>query len=152
MIKRELYRAYPAVLRNRPILILIGLAAIAVSGFGAVWYPVLQVVPIGLSVLFVLLVLIWWLEARSEQLIITADRVIKQEGLLARHISEIAHVDVCNIRINQQFLERLCNVGRIRVASAATGKIEIDIAGVPYPDKIRLLLQKQHRKYRQRRK
>jgi hypothetical protein len=42
--------------------------------------------------------------------------------------------------VKQGSLQRLLSVGSIAVASAATGESDIDVAGLPHPEKIKELI------------
>ena len=90
---------------------------------------------------FMLFTLVWgglvalfaWVIVSCNVLKITSRRCILQKGILSRSTSEVRHVDVRNIQVKQGIIERLVNVGTLKVSSAAQSGFEIDIYGIPDP-------------------
>jgi membrane protein YdbS with pleckstrin-like domain len=80
--------------------------------------------------------LLWWVQTRFTTLKITNRRTTLRRGLLARDTSEVRHRDVRNLQVNQTTLERLLGVGDIAISSAGQDDLEINVKGVPDPQKI----------------
>ena len=120
----NLYVASPSMFRNRPLTF-----ALVV---------LLSLVGVGLPILIV-----WFFRCRSMELTVTNMRTRLHRGWLSRSITEVWHRDVRNVQLDQTFLQRLFNVGRIGISSAANSGIEIDVSGMRKPDKIKSLIDAQ---------
>ena len=121
-METESYRVHPSMWRSNPFLFLLSLVLILC--FGA-----------GLVILF-----IWWIKSQNTTLIVTDKRTILQQGILSRHTNEVMHSHVRNIQINQSPMQRLFNIGTIKIASAGTGDIEISADGIPSPNRIKAVI------------
>ncbi len=115
----ESCRVHPSMWRSNPLLFLLYLCLILLFGVG------------------ILLLLIWWIKSQNTTLIVTDKRTILQQGLLSRYTNEVMHVHIRNIQIQQNMMERLFNIGTIKIASAGTGDIEISVSGIPAPNRIK---------------
>ncbi len=115
----ESCRIHPSMWRSNPLLFLLCLCLILLFGVG------------------ILLLLIWWIKSQNTTLIVTDKRTILQQGLLSRYTNEVMHVHIRNIQIQQNMMERLFNIGTIKIASAGTGDIEISVSGIPAPNRIK---------------
>jgi len=86
----------------------------------------------------------WWVDVHlSMKLRITSKRTIHRIGLFSRNTSEVLHRDIRNIRIDQNFFQRIFSVGRLRIDSAAGGgdtEIEIEMADVPKPHDLKSMI------------
>jgi membrane protein YdbS with pleckstrin-like domain len=78
----------------------------------------------------------WFLKTRFESLKITDERTIWERGILDRETSEVQHDDVRNIQMKRSFVDRIFGVGRIAISSAGQDDMEIDIRGVPHPNRV----------------
>lgn len=148
----ELYKAHPSMFRNHPFLYLLTVAT-PILGLILTFYLMWQGQPAWqvLSVFIILccggvaVFLIWWLKSVSTTLTVTNLRTTLWKGLLSRNITEVWHQDVRNVQIHQTFWQRIFGVGELGISSAAQSEIEIDVKGVPHPDKIKDLID-EHRK------
>ena len=104
--------------RNRPIVFT--LCVIAILAFGA-----------GLVIL-----LIWWIIARSEVLTITDKELRFERGILNKTRSEIALGSIRSVRVDQTLWQRIFGVGDVFIFSAGDNP-EIVVRGMPDPAKIR---------------
>jgi len=111
----------PSMFRNHP--------------FGFVVSLLLCLVVVGIPILIV-----WYFRARATELTITDKRTRLHRGLLSRSITEVWHRDVRNVQLDQTFLQRILDTGRIGISSAAQAGIEIDVCGMRSPDKIKNLI------------
>lgn len=91
-----------------------------------------------------LCLLIWWINTLLITLTITEKRTIFQKGFFSRHINEVFHSNIRNIEIEQSLIQRMFNVGTLRIASAAHSGFEIEISGIKNP----LMLKDMINKYR----
>ena len=121
-MERVLYVAHPSMFRNRPILFLLDVAAIALWGLGLVF------------------LLIWWFRTLGTTLTVTDRRTVLRRGLFSKHTSEIMHCDVRNLQIDQTFFQRIFGVGAVKVSSSGRAGIEIEVEGMPRPYEIKQLI------------
>ena len=117
-----LYEAHPAMFRNNPFSFVIAVLLIAVFGLGLV------------------ILLIWWLDCLGTRLTVTNKRCVLREGLISKHTNEVWHVDVRNIQLRKGVVQRMLGVGRIMISSAGQADVEIDIDGLPDPEKIQQII------------
>jgi hypothetical protein len=81
---------------------------------------------------------VWWRNytvAKTRE--ITNKRTIEHRGLLSRSTDEVMHDHVRNIQIDQTFFQRIMGVGKVGISSAGQAGVEIEMRGLPKPDKIR---------------
>lgn len=121
-METESCRVHPSMWRSNPLLFLLCLVLILAYGAG------------------LLLLLVWWVKTKNTTLIVTDKRTILQTGLLSRHTNEVVHVHIRNIQIQQNPIERLFNIGTLKIASAGTGDIEISVSGIPGPNRIKSII------------
>ena len=113
--ERVLLRARPAMFRNSPVGFVLCVILIAAFGLG------------------LLILLLWWIEVIGTRLTITTVRTTLRKGILARHVNEVRHADVRQIRVRQDFLQRLFGVGKLELSTAAGGDVELAVSGIPRP-------------------
>jgi Bacterial PH domain len=116
--EQVLYSAHPAMFRNHPIGFILSL--------------LLAPVGIGLVIL-----LFWWLQVKATSLTVTDRRVSMRTGILSKNLNDIFHNDVRNIRINQTLFQRFFRTGSIGISSSGQSGIEIEVAGLPDPERIK---------------
>jgi uncharacterized membrane protein YdbT with pleckstrin-like domain len=116
-----LYEDHPAMFRNQPI--------------GFVLCVLLSLVGIGLVIF-----LFWWLQVMGTRLTVTTERTILRRGILSKHINEVYHSDIRNVRISQSFLQRIFDIGTISIASAGSAEAESVVAGMRDPRKVKGIL------------
>ena len=121
-METESYRVHPSMWRSNPLLFLLSLVLILCFGVG----------------LFILL--IWWIKSQNTTLIVTDKRTILQQGILSRHTNEVMHSHVRNIQISQNPMQRIFDIGTIKIASAGTGDVEISATGIPSPNRIKAVI------------
>lgn len=85
----------------------------------------------------------WWLEAKATTLVVTTRRSTLRKGLLSKHTTEVWHRDVRNVQITQSFFQRMMNVGKIGISSAANSGVEIEIDGIADPESVRRMIDTQ---------
>ncbi len=147
MSERALYKEHPSMFRNDPITFIICLASIPALGTGLLfeWGWLLVLSP--LFVVATIWLVIWWVITLNETLTVDDQKVVKRTGIFAKHETEIYHADACNIRIDQSFLQRIFDAGDLIVASAATGGVEINVKGLPHPEKAKRIIEGYHQDY-----
>ncbi len=92
------------------------------------------------------ILLIWWLRVLATRLIVTNERITLREGLLSKHINEVYHTDVRNVRISQSFMNRIFRVGNVGISSAGQGSIEISVNGIPEPERLKEIIDTHRRR------
>ena len=122
-----LYQSHPSMFRNNPIGFILSILLIAAFGLG------------------LLILLVWWLKVLGITLIVTDERVTLRKGILSKHTNEVYHTDIRNVQISQGLFQRMLGVGTIGISSAGHAGIEIQVAGLPKPQKIKDIID-QHRR------
>ena len=144
-MEKVLYSEHPAMFRNHP-LGFVGGYLLMLAGLGVMlWYlshPWLKWVGLVMIVFGAVYMLMWWLKTLGTTLTVTEKRTTLRRGILAKHTNEVMHASIRNIQIQQSFLQRLFNVGAIGISSAGQAGVEIEVFGVPYPDKVQEIIDK----------
>jgi membrane protein YdbS with pleckstrin-like domain len=149
--EEELLKVHPSMFRNKPVKfmawLIIGIAGLVLAMTDPfARYQVqnsrLICLAVGLGTVLIITIafLLWWIRYRKVSLTVTNKRTILQAGLLSRYVKDVRHADVRMIVVKQGSLQRLLGVGSIAVASAATGESDIDVGGLPHPEKIKELI------------
>ena len=139
--EQDVMRIRPSLWRGHPfasVLLLIAPVAIGVST-GILATPIPGLITFGVVALLAWAFLgIWYLNHTvSRSIRITNKRTIERRGLLSRSEDEVLHDHVRNIQVDQSFVERIFNVGRIGISSSGQAGIEIEMRDLPDPDRIR---------------
>ncbi len=146
----ELYAEHPTMFRNHPLAFVLSWALIVA---GVVGSPVSlltleehsEAAAIGAGVVAAIAAIIlfrWWLKTLATKLTVTSQRTILRRGLLSKHINEISHANIRNVQIVQSPKERIFKTGKVKIASAGQASVEIEVEGLPHPQKIRELINK----------
>jgi membrane protein YdbS with pleckstrin-like domain len=149
--EEELLKVHQSMSRNKPVKfvtwLIIGIAGLVIAAIDPFARYHLEnsriiCVAVGLATVFIVATafLLWWLRCRKVSLTVTNKRTILQSGLLSRYVKDVRRADVRMLVVKQGSLQRLLGVGSIAVASAATGESDIDVGGVPHPEKIKDLI------------
>ena len=121
MEETVLYHSHPAMFRNRPWVFIFCL--------------VLSLVGIGLIIF-----LIWWIRTKGTELTVTNERASLRKGILSKFTNDVYLTDVRNVQIYQSFWQRIFGVGSVAISSAGNDGIEIEVKGIPNPDKIKEII------------
>jgi uncharacterized membrane protein YdbT with pleckstrin-like domain len=121
MEETVLYHSHPAMFKNRPWSFILCL--------------ILSLVGIGLIIL-----LIWWIRTKGTELTVTDERVSLRKGILSKFTNDVYLTDIRNVQIYQSFWQRVFGVGSVAISSAGHEGIEIDIKGIPAPEKIKAII------------
>ena len=121
MLETVLYKDSPAMFRDRPVLFLVCCALIPVG--------------IGVVVLFV-----WWLRCLATSLVITDRRVTLRQGLLSKDDNDVLIADIRNVKVRQNLLQRIFGVGTVAVSTSGQSDMEIEVHGVPAPERIKAII------------
>jgi len=121
VLETVLYKDSPAMFRNRPVLFLVCCALIPVG--------------IGLVVLFV-----WWLRCLATSLVITDRRVTLRQGLLSKDTNDVLIADIRNVKVRQNLFQRIFGVGTVAVSTSGQSDMEIEVHGVPAPERIKAII------------
>lgn len=150
----ELEVVYPVIFRRHffgtILSILMVLGGVGLIVFGGLTATLL-VAPglyflIGGSVLVLVggfYLLKWWIIAKTQQLTLTTERCLYRSGILKRNTSEVRHDDVRNIKLNQNFMERILKFGDIAISSSGQDDMEIVIRNIPHPQNIVDIIRRQ---------
>jgi uncharacterized membrane protein YdbT with pleckstrin-like domain len=119
--ERVLYEEHPAMFRNRPVSFVVCV--------------ILSLAVIGLIVL-----LIWYLRTRGTTLTITTEQITLRRGLLSKYTNDVFHENVRNIIVRQSVFQRMMGTGYIGISSSGQAGIEIEVNGIPDPDRVKDLI------------
>ena len=122
-----LYDENPSMFRNRPVEFIVTV--------------VLCLIVVGFVIFFM-----WWLRCKGTQLTITSERTRLRKGILSKSITEVWHQDVRNVQLNQTFFQRLLGVGSLGISSAGQAGLEISVAGIPDPNRVKELIDRHRRR------
>ncbi|MFK7758504.1 MAG: PH domain-containing protein [Phycisphaerales bacterium] len=75
----------------------------------------------------------WWIDRLGASFEITTKRTIMHRGFFSKSSSEVVHDNIRNIQIDQTFLQRATNVGRIGISSSGQDGIEIQVNHLANP-------------------
>ncbi len=140
--ERAIIVTHPAVFRSQP-LASSGLLLLIVAGcVGMVWWSapeqrVGRYVAAAAAIVGVVWLVAVIIERLLTKLTVTSKRTMLRRGLLAKHTTEVRHDDVHLLELDQRFFDRVLDVGRISVSSAAgQATPEIAVRGVPRPNTV----------------
>jgi uncharacterized membrane protein YdbT with pleckstrin-like domain len=128
MTEEILYEAHPSMFRNHPLAFVLTC--------------LLSLVGVGLIIFF-----FWWLDSIGTTLTVTNDRITLRKGVLSKSLIEVWHRDVRNVQLYQSFGQRILGVGKLGISSAGQGGVEIEVAGIPDPEKVKSLIDDHRRKH-----
>ena len=128
--EKILYKDSPAMFRNRPILFLI--CCVLILGYG----------------LGLLILAIWWLQCWGTSLTVTEDRVSLRKGILGKYTNDVLISDIRNVLVGQNVFQRIFGVGTVGISTAAQSGLEIEVAGLPSPQKIKAIIDEQRKRLR----
>ena len=142
-----LYEASPLMFRNNisrvimwAFLFMVGLLFLLIGTAGGetmVFLP-MGMFFVGISI-FALVVM--FLGCLTTRLIITNHASTLRKGILSKRTVELLHEHIRSVRMSQGIIDRLLNVGRIDISTAASGVAEISISGLHDPEKVKTLIQ-----------
>ena len=93
----------------------------------------------------VISLLIWYMKIKSIKVSVTNNDILVERGLLRKNRKELAIAKVRTVEVDQDFIDRIFGVGKIKVFTAGDLP-EIEGPGLPDPNRIReLVKQKQHK-------
>lgn len=144
-MEKVLYAEHPAMFRNHPLGFVGGYALMFAGLVVVVWqwsHPWLKWVGLAMTIVGAVAMLLWWLKALATTLTVTEKRTTVRKGILSKYTNEVMHSTIRNIQVRQSFLQRVFNVGYIGISSAGQSGVEIEVYGVPYPDKVQEIIDK----------
>ncbi len=105
-------------------------------------YPDQRVRLYGLIATAVLLVLIAVFKRIYLTVMVTDDKLIISEGIIAKHTKEIFIQDIRAIDIRQNVLERIFNFGDVMIATSATAGYEVVLDNIGAPSRLKAEIEK----------
>ncbi len=127
LAEETLYEEHPSMFRNRPVeFVVTCLLCLALVGFVMFFF--------------------WWLKCKGTTLTVTSDRTRLRRGILSKSVTEVWHQDVRNVQLDQTFFQRIFGVGTIGISSAGQSGLEILVAGIPEPDRVKALIDQYRRR------
>ena len=141
-----LYSENPKMPRNRPFLFVLYII-LNIGGLVAairLEQQSLQIIGLVVWLGTIMALLIWYLQIKSKKVSVTNTEMLYEEGLLRKNRKELALDKVRSVEVDQDFIERIFSVGKVKVFTAGDLP-EIEVEGLPDPNRIReLVKQKQH--------
>ncbi|MEM7623083.1 MAG: PH domain-containing protein [Planctomycetota bacterium] len=137
-VHASMARAAPLRFGLLSVLFIGGVIAAPILYFqnGGFWPTSLAVV-LAISVLVSLGWLVWWkIETFGHELKITNKRTTVRVGIFSKRTSEVLHDNIRNVRINQNFWQRVWNIGELGISSAGQDDIEVTMEDVPDPHEL----------------
>ena len=134
-----IHEGHPVMLRSHPVyfvlLILMVLSPLAgIASTGA--FPPALILSAILCGLGLVLFLSWWLRCLSVTFTVTNNRTTLRRGILSKNTDEVRHCDIRNLQVYQSFIQRIFDVGDIRISSAAEHEVEVELFGIKGPQQI----------------
>ena len=115
-----LYQAHPPMFRSHPLLFVLSVLLIAVA--------------VG-----VLILLVWYVKARSELLTVTREDLRYEKGILSKAHSELRLSSIRSVRVSQSLSQRIFGTGDIAIYTAGDAP-EITAKDMPDPHELREIL------------
>lgn len=148
-VEDTLLTVHPVIVRKHPFRFL-GLVLVVAAGVVAMILGLLggaalpgnlppMMLAVGGAVLAAIGLIYWfflWIQTRFTVLTVTNRRTVLRKGIIARKTTEVRHRDVRNLQVNQTEVERLLGVGDIAISSSGQDELEIQVIGIPHPEKI----------------
>lgn len=123
MSEEVLYQASPPMFRNHPLGFVLSLLLVAAA--------------VGIVIL-----LFWYVKARSEQLTITREDLRYQKGILSKTHNELRLTSIRSVRVRQNLLQRMFGTGDIDIYTAGDAP-EVMVRGMPDPHEVREIISAQ---------
>ena len=136
-----LYSENPKMPRNRPFLFTLFIILNIAGLVATIRLDQQSFQIIGLVVFLgtVMSLLIWYLKIKSTKVSVTKNDILVERGLLRKNRKELAIAKVRTVEVDQDFIDRIFGVGKIKVFTAGDLP-EIEVEGLPDPNKIRELV------------
>lgn len=114
------YQAHPSMFKSRPLVFILCVILIPAV--------------VGIVALFV-----WWLFNRATTVTVGEERIALDRGLLSKEHTEIELSSIRTVKIDQSLLDRLLDVGTLRIYTAGDTP-ELEMKGLPEPTRLREVL------------
>src|SRR5262249_25149250 len=127
------------VFRRYPFRCLGYLAALAAGVAMAVFFmsrghEYLALLGVAVSGVVVYRLLLWWLRMRYTTLTITSKRCILESGIFTRQTAELLKNDLADVQIQQNFFQRLVDIGDVVLVSKPGEPQRLVIMAVHSPE------------------
>lgn len=118
------------------LISIIGILWTLINDHTAMWLALF--IPLALA--STALITWWWLDRFTAAFEITTKRTIMHRGFFSKSSSEVVHDNIRNIQIDQTFLQRATNVGRIGISSSGQDGVEIQVNHLPNPENLKNII------------
>ena len=118
------YDASPAVFRDYPLRFLLCLILIPVFGLGLV------------------LLLGWWIVARSTRMTVDEVRATLTSGILSKQVIEVQLSSIRTVKIDKTLVDRIFDVGTVSVFTSGDAP-ELVVKGMPDPEALAKALRRE---------
>jgi uncharacterized membrane protein YdbT with pleckstrin-like domain len=113
--------------RNNPLWYIVCILLIAAFGLGLI------------------LLFVWYLQTLATTLTVTNEQTTLRKGLLSKTTNDVFHENVRNIVVSQTFFQRMMGVGYIGISSAGQAGLEIEVNGIPDPERVKQIIDEHRR-------
>jgi uncharacterized membrane protein YdbT with pleckstrin-like domain len=86
------------------------------------------------------MLVVWWIQVLGTTLTVTNEQTTLRKGILSKYTNDVFHSNVRNIQVRQSFWQRMLNVGWVGISSAGQSGLEIEINGIPDPEKVKQII------------
>jgi len=148
--EHQLFSEHPAMFRGDPgrtlfIMALVVLCVLAISGvfdsaLGEDGADLARGLGVFGLVLILLYLLVWWLQCMAARITITTHRTTVRRGILAKKTTEVRHVDVRLVQVEQSILQRIFRSGTLAVGSAGHAGMEIQFRALRNPERVAAMI------------
>lgn len=116
-----LYDENPPMFRNQPLGFVLAVVLIAAFGLG------------------ILILLVWYVKAKSRRLRVTQNELLYEIGLLSKSRNELRLSTIRSVRVDQSLWQRMFGTGKVSVFTAGDAP-EVVADGMPNPHRLREIL------------
>lgn len=138
---------HPAMFRQHPLsfsglsLLTVGFIALSVYAF----MKDSQILGISLlipAIISLLYFAYWYIYVLATVVKVSNKRTTLRTGIIARNTTEVQHDDIRNLQIDQNWWQRIFNVGDLALSSSGQDDLEIHVEGIPRPSDLADLVRK----------
>jgi len=151
LAEKVLYETYPSWIyywKEFGFMIGIPIFAVLFVSILGIYLPDIMSLSIGFIIILISLLISAgifahvWIERTSHKLKITENKIIYEQGFFSKKVKEIKKNDIRTVEIDQSFIDRLLNIGTLKIATPATAGYEIVFFGLKNPSAVKMKIEK----------
>ncbi|PQO45212.1 PH domain-containing protein [Blastopirellula marina] len=129
------------------VFFILGLATIGLIGAGVFFWPLFIAIPV---IWIVQLLRVWWIKM-GVAYELTTRRFMHESGVISRTTDRIEVIDIDDVTVEQGIMDRMFNVGTIRITSSDRTHPELRLRGIKDVKKVALMIDDARQAERDRR-